>query len=225
MKDIETIRAEIEEENRRHDELLQTLEIPAYTDRNLQAQWVQSKEISGEYHAIRGTSGWTAGCPKEVFDLLEVGDPYVLETKGFNEISGWLVNGKWYDRRSDQDLQRARDSWLEESKRRQEEYVAKHREEWVVREAALPEWAGKRMKAIREKNPDFESQPMGWGYELIAMELAVLYAAMGESILDKDYSSIEDTDEIKKFAEENGTSGNQHSFGLAYAKAYLRGEV
>lgn len=62
---------------------------------------------------------------------------------------------------------------------------------------------------------------MGWGYELIVCELAVMYAAMGPQILDKTPSTITDTPEISAFADAHGTSGAQHSFALALAQHHL----
>lgn len=220
-KNLDDIRAGIDAENRKHDQLLAELEVPEYSGRRLQAQWVKSKSAG----AITGTTGWTASAPAEVLELLEVGDPFVLETKGFNEISGWLIKGRWYARKSDQDLKRSRDDYLESARRRDEEYVAAHRAEWTVREAALPEWIAQRIRYFRETNPTFQSEPMGWGYELIICELAVLYADMGAEILDKTSFNIDDSDAVTAFAEKNGTSGMQHHAGLAFAQQHLTTEA
>lgn len=217
MTKIDDIRARLDEEDRQHDELLTHLEVPEYSNRKLTAQWVRSKSAG----AITGTTGLTAGAPAEVLELLNVGDPYILETKGFTEITGWIIKGRWYDRRSDQDLQRRYDEWKRNSDREQAEYVAKNRDDWARREAALPEWAAERMRHIREENPEFETNPMGWGYELIATELAVLYADMGDQIADKTAFTIEDSPAVTAFAEANGTSGMQHQFAIAFAKHHL----
>lgn len=211
---------ELLEQEAKHDALLTELEIPTYTGRHLQAQWVASKEGS----AITGTTGWTAGAPDEVLQLLDVGDPYILETRNFSQITGWIIGGRWYDRKSDQDLQRQLDACIEDTRRRNAEHVAANRDAWTRREAALPEWIAERMRAIRANNPDFETESMGWGYELIVCELAVLYAGIGVDILDKTSSTITDTPAITAFADANGTSGTQHEFALALAKQHLRAE-
>ena len=226
MTDYEEMRRAIDEQNAKHDALLETLEIPDYTGRSLQAQWVKRKEQSGDYFSIEGTTGWTAGTSKEVFEALEEGDPYILETatRG-NLITGFLIRGTWFDRKSNQDLERYRQQRQEESDRKAREYYEAHKDDWERRFEALPEWAKGRLQRIRETNPDFDTQPMGFGYELVATEVAVLYAAMGDVILDKGLFDIEDSEEISTFARENGTSGNQHGFALAFAKAHLRGEV
>ena len=227
MTDLDKIRNEIAEENRKHDELLQTLEIPSYTGRRLQAQWVKIKfhKDGDSYWDIEGTTGWTAGCSEEVFNALEVGDPYVLETANGNTISGFLIKGQWYDRKSDQDLDREHQRWREETERKNREHYEAHKDEWEGRFEALPDWVKGRLKEIRENNSDFDAQTMGFGYELVASELAVMYAAMGDVILDKDIFTVDDSDEIKKFADEHGTSGTQHSWALGYAKTHLRGDV
>lgn len=217
MTDLEQIRAEMDAQNRAHDELLKTLEVPEYSDRTLTAQWVQRKSEG----AIEGTTGWTAGAPAEVLELLQLGDPYILETKGFSQITGWIIRGRWYGRKSEQDLQREYDEYQRKSELDQADYVAKNREDWERREAALPEWAASRMRAIREATADFEVTPMGWGYELIATELAVLYAAMGDEILDKNSFNVADSPAVTAFAQANGTSGFQHQFAIALAQHHL----
>jgi hypothetical protein len=214
-KTLDEIRAEMAEQDRKHSELLAELEVPTYTERTLQAQWVQSKGTG----SITGTTGWTAGAPAEVLEMLEVGDPYIVETMGFNTISGWLIKGRWYARKSDQDLQRSLDDFLTTTRRRHEECVAKNRDDWTRREAALPDWIAERMRSIRANSPEFETEPMGWGYELIVCELAVLYAAIGPEILTA--AKIIDTPEIDAFADAEGTSGMQHQAAWAIAKHHL----
>ena len=200
------------------DKLLASLEIPEYTDRTLKADWVKSK--AGR--AITGTDGLSSLVPQQVADLLEVGDVYILEVKGFNRITGWLIDGVWYGRKSDQDLAREDVDFLEKEKKRRHDSTEKNREDWTRREAALPDWFKAQMKVERDSNKDFEETPMGWGYALIACELAAMYAKMGEDILDKDTFTVEDTDEIREFARENGTTGNQHGFALMLAKRHVK---
>lgn len=220
-KTREQIRADLDEQNRKHDELLTQLEVPEYSNRILTAQWVKSKDGG----AITGTTGWTAGAPAEVLALLEVGDPYILETIALSQITGWIINGRWYNHKSDQDLQRDHEAWKRETEEKQAAFVAENREDWERREAALPDWAGARLRHVRENNPDLETQLMGWGYELIATELAVLYAAMGDEILGKSAFDIDDSPEITAFANANGTSGFQHQWAVAFAQQHLTEET
>jgi hypothetical protein len=213
-KTIAEYRREAEEQNRKHEQLLSTLEVPEYTNRSLEAQWVTSKNGN----AITGTSGWTALAPEAVTERLNVGDPYIVETKGFNLISGWLIDGVWYERKSDQQLQRQHDEYVERARRRDREYADAHRDEWREREAALPEWIAPRIRAFHER-PEFDTEPMGWGYELVVCELAVLYSAIGTSILTRD--ADHDSDEINAFARQHGTSGAQHGMALALARHHV----
>ena len=216
-KTAQDIRKEIGREEAERAKLLASLEIPEYTGRVLRADWV--KKITGR--AITGRDGMTALAPQGVVDLLKEGDVYIFETKGFNTISGWIVNGKWYDRKSDQDIQRQHEEWQRDSVEKHNAHVEEHREEWTQREAALPDWLKSYMTEAREENDEFESALMGWGYALVACELAAMYANMGEGILDKNVYSVEDTDEISEFARTNGTSGNQHGFALTLAKRHI----
>lgn len=206
---------ELDEADRKHAELLDQLEIPAYTDRRLNAQWVQRKNAD----SIEGTTGWTAAAPAQVLELLNVGDAYVLETKGFNEISGWLIGGRWYDRKSDQDLQRRHKQLADQTLRRMAEHVARNRDDWTAREAALPKWMADQIALQRVTTNDFDISPMGWGYTLTVYELAVLYAAIGDDILAGD-AHIEDTPEVAAYAREHGTTGFQHQAAIAIARAH-----
>lgn len=221
IKTSKEIREEIEQERIESEALLQSLEIPQYTDRNLKA--LRVKSITGR--SIQGSDGWSALAPLEVRHILKIGDPYILEKKGFNQVSGWLIHGKWYGRKSDQEIEREINKWREDSEAKRKAYVEEQREEWTRREAELPNWAREVVENNRDKSEGFESEPMGWGYVLIACELAVLYYKMGEVILDNDPFSIEDSEEIRKFANDNGTSGNQHGFALMIAKRQLRKEL
>lgn len=218
-KTMAEIREEIAEDNRKAAELLTTLEIPEYAGRSIQADLVKS--ISGR--AISGLySGLTALAPQEVADMLKAGDPYVLETKNFSRITGWLINGKWYDRRSDQELKREHEMFVADMEDKNKKYTEEHREEWTRRESELPDWLKKQMEFQRSNNPHFESKSMGWSYALITCELASMYVKMGDILLTTHSSDLEDTEEIKKFSEENGTSGNQHQLAIYLAKNQLR---
>lgn len=232
---MEDYRREAEEHEQKAAALLATLEVPAhveweghtFTDRTLKADWVRSLEHQegSEWYSVTGEDGWGAGIPKEAFELLKVGDPFVLETKGFNTIGGWVVNGQWFGHLSDQEIQRRNDESLAKMKAEHLAYVEEHREEWTRREEALPDWA-KAVMAKNRKSADFETDYMGWGYTLIAIELAVLYAEMGDAVKDAEtFRGFQDSDKIREFHAANGTSGNQADWGFGLARAHLRGEV
>lgn len=233
QKTIEDYHREADERESAQQALLDTLVIPetpereghTYTRRTLKADRVAQldKYESGSY-AVTGEDGWGASIPAEAAEQLKVGDPFILETIGFNEIGGWIVNGQWYGHLSDQEVEARRDESLR--KRREEflAYVEAHRAEWIEREAALPDWAKKVMAKNRESE-EFETDYMGWGYVLIALELAVLYAK-DESVKDLDsMRGYEESEELKEFHRENGTSGNQAGWAFAIARAHLRGEI
>ena len=224
-KSMDEIRAQVEMENKAHEELLSTLIIPeddpthAYTNRVLEAQWVKAKSGNG----ITGTTGWTAGAPQEVLDLLGVGDPYILETNRNGIITGWIVKGTWYARKSDQDLEDDHRAMMERIERDRQELLDKNREQWQADEAALPDWLKERLQTFHERGGETFLLD-GWGYELMVCRLAEAYAKLGDVILNKDIFEMADfeSDEIKQMARDEGTSGNQHSMALALAKRHLQ---
>lgn len=215
---------EFEKRKAEEKALMNTLEIPAYEGRSLQAQWVQKCEHTegSDWYAITGTSGWTAGCSKEVFDLLIDGKPFILETINLSRITGWIIDGKWYDRKSDQDLKREHEAFVANMERERRESLEAHHEEWQRRQDALPDWIRRRLEGFHQKAGEKFSID-GWGYELIIAELAVEYAALGDVIRDKDVFEVipYESEAIKTISHEQGTSGNQHGMALALAKAHL----
>jgi len=221
-KTAEEYRIEAEEQERKHDALMLTLSIPAdddrgtYTNRRLQAQWVEKKEPG----AITGTSGWTAGAPEEVLNLLNEGDPYILETDHRTRITGWIITGVWYDRKTDEDLAEEHRQFVENMNRERREALEKNEAAWQAEEDALPEWARARLRTYHERGGD-DFKLDGWSYELMVCQLAVEYAKLGEVIMDKRVSEVSESEEIKRMAREYGTSGNQHGIALALAKAHL----
>lgn len=230
------IEREYEEKERQHTALLATLTVPGdddrgtYAGRSLQAQWVEKREHStgsakdgttSESWAITGTTGWTAGCSKEVYDLLTDGKPYILETKNLSQITGWIIDGQWYDRKTEEELTAANEEWKANWEREKAEELEKNREEWQRRQDALPDWLRTRLETFHEKSGG-KFAVEGWGYELCVAELAVMYTTIGPDILDKDSFSVKDSDEISAYASAHGTSGNQHGMALALAKAHLQ---
>ena len=235
QKTIEDYHREADERERAQQALLATLVIPetpereghTYTRRTLKADRVArlDKYESGGY-AVTGEDGWGANIPAEAAEQLKVGDPFILETIGFNEIGGWIVNGQWYGHLSDQEVKARNEESLRKMREEHLAFVEEHRAEWTEREAALPDWAKKVMAKNRE-NEAFETDYMGWGYTLIALELAVLYAKLGDVVKDaeKAIPYDEESEELKEFHRANGTSGNQAGWAFAIARAHLRGEI
>lgn len=159
--------------------------------------------------AITADNGWTAGAPAEVARLLDVGKRYVLETVQFSRITGWMVDGEWIVRKTDEDLERERQEMIARHDAERRERLAANRAEWQKRQDALPEWVRSRIEHFHAAGGEnFEVD--GWGYELVVAELAALYGASGG----------EDNAEVNAYAEREGTSGNQHDMAKALARAH-----
>lgn len=169
----------------------------------------------------------SSGCvvPADLVELLPEGKLFGLEIRGGSQITGWLIDGKWYHRKSDDELQVEHEKWLAEAKR-------KHRDEYEANKAKYDQWAAELPEWVDPKgdfkNPSDEwvNEFMGFAYSLVAARLAVLYADMGPVILKHDSFSIGkvESDEVKAFHRENGTSGNQAGWALAVAKNHLETE-
>jgi len=188
-----------------------------YTNRTVETDWVKTKVN----RTITGQDGWTALAPEELAPLMQVGDEYTIETRG-NYVSGWLFKGTWYNHKSDQEIERQHEEVVAENKRKSAEYADSHRAEWTERENKLPEWAKKVLAKNREKEDDFDNQAMGWGYILIALELAALYVELGEDINQPDF---EEPENIREFHQKNGTSGYQAGWARGIARRQIAGTL
>jgi len=197
-----------------------------YTQRTLKMLTLKSKD--GGLTSTDGSGCWA---PQDVQDLLEVGDEYGLEVKGFNRISGFFIKGQWYHHKSDQEIIQQDEESIRSSREKHIKFVEENRAVWTRREEALPDWAKKLMADARqrraEKGEDFDTAYMGWGYMLVASELAVLYATLGDVLKNAiggyDYDVI--PDHIKKFENENGVSGNQVDWAWMIARAKLNNQL
>lgn len=202
-----------------------------YTGRCLTEQTVRN--IQG--NAVNGSSGLTAIAPPELSAILTPGDQYAIETLGstFGRITGWLFNGTWYGRKSDQQLNRERHQMVDDMiQRNYDEWLA-NRKDWNRRVRKLPKWAwvrinsffissartssmlgGRGMPSIFELN--------GLGYELVVCELAVLY---DKAIDEIGWSPDEDSEpgDVLEYAKKHGTTGNQHSVARALVRAHRDG--
>jgi hypothetical protein len=109
----------------------------------------------------------------------------------------------------------------ERNERHREEWVRKlkiyeeHKDSWWVREQKLPDVLRERLDNFRAHTPNFDLE--GWGYELVVSELAVLYFKHWDEIQNAELDDPE-PDEIKEFANEHGTSGNQHGYAQVLAR-------
>lgn len=194
-----------------------------YTDRKLKELVLKRKESN----ALIAEGGEGCIALKEVLDILDVGDPYILEVKGFNRIAGFMVNGEWYGRKSDQEIEAEDKQMIADAHKKHVDYVESQREDWTKREAALPDWAKEILQANRlsaeERGEDFDTRHMGWGYTLIALELAVLYAS-DESLMarSKAPTYFELPEHILQFHEKNGLSGNQDDWAWYVARNHAK---
>lgn len=161
--------------------------------------------------------------PEGVAKKVQVGEALILETINFSMVLGAYSPrlNEWLWRKSDEELLIEHEEFLESIKKRDADWLIENKEEFEKREAALPDWLRGRIETFHKKGKSFEGP--AWGYEVLIAELAVMYAKLGDAILDKNLFEVSDieSDEIKEFARTEGTSGNQHSVALALAKAHL----
>lgn len=191
-----------------------------YSNRRLQAGRVVKQSKDG---SVTGSHGWTALPPKNVYKLLVKGKAYIVETVQLSLITGWLIDGVWYDRKTDEQLEQERKERLANWERQKQDRLERERSDLERRESELPPWIRSRIETFHERGGEKFARD-GWGYETTVAELAVLYADLGTVILDKDVFELSDFESqaIKDIAEAQGTSGNQHSMALALAKRHLR---
>lgn len=196
----------------------------AYTDRTLRHGVVEKREQS---EWADGLLTWTissefgtVGVTEQVYDLLPEGKGFIMETRGISLVTGWVIDGRWYDRKTDEDLAARHEAMVAEFEQRKRDRLDAHRAEWQQIQDALPDWIRVRLEHFHEHGGEHFALD-GWGYELTVAELAVAYAAMGDSIIGETVYTVQDSDEVRRIAEEQGTSGNQHDIAFALAKAHL----
>lgn len=182
--------------------------VESFTNRNQTIVKVRSIDHDGT--AITFTDGWSMGLPEAVRGKLEVGDLLIMEKQGFNRITG-LAKLAWLYHDSDEKITAENEAWVAKREQEDQERLEKYRDEYTEREARLPFQALKdRLQRFRDApGSDFELK--GWGYELAICELAALYATLGGA----------ETEEISNYANEYGTSGNQHDYAKVLAQALV----
>lgn len=161
--------------------------------------------------SLSTTEGTGFGIPRYVAPLIKAGDVLFLELYRFNDIAGLMnEDGEFLFHRTDEYFATQHERFIAEMERKNNERLEKHEQEWQARTDALPERYRTRLERFLtgDNGEDFKRQGMGWGYELIVCELAVLY----------EKSDGKDSDEVNAFAKEHGTSGNQHAVARAWAK-------
>lgn len=178
-----------------------------YTGRHIEFHVIESVDARGI--SFVGSTG-TAGTP-DLRALLKPGMEVGLETRNFSMITGWLINGRWYFRKTDADLEAEHAALMARWEQDKRDRLERNRAKWAAREAGLPDWIRCRLEHFRDTGGDFDVE--GWGYELVVAELAVLYAD----------SAGEDTPEIETYGRREGTSGNQHDMAKALAHAHRDG--
>jgi hypothetical protein len=184
-----------------------------YTDRHIEI--VTINRVHGDGRTVTWDNGWSfGGIPAQHRGHVVVGATFAVETIRLTQVTGLATLdanggiGKWLWHKTDDDLAREHAEMVAGFQREREEQWEAHREAWTEREARLPLTLRRRLERFRANGGhDFETN--GWGYELVISELAVLYAASGQ----------EDTADVMAYANEHGTSGNQHDM----AKVLSRG--
>lgn len=171
---------------------------------------VEKQDIGDEYVTIRTTDNTGFSVPRTIrTEAMTPGTHWIIELRNGSMVTG--IRGRhdpndWLFHKTDEDLQREADEYTAETHRQNQERLEANRADWEAREAALPDWARQRLEHFRA-NGGLRFDRDGWGYELVACELAALYAG----------SAGEDTDEIDEIAEREGTTGNQHNFAKFFA--------
>jgi len=187
-----------------------------YTDRTIEEVTVKSID-SGR---ITTDDGWSHYAEEEILPLFSPGMVVGHETYRNSQTSGWMIDGQWVMRTSDEEFAEQREKMLAAFAEEKRERLETSREFWEKEEKALPGWIRSRIEHFRSVDAEtFELE--GWGYELVIAKLAVAYAEMGSEIIGKRLSEVSDSDAVTKIAEEVGSSGNQHGMALALAQAHL----
>lgn len=185
-----------------------------FTKRRLEE--ITVKEVGEGSLSTTDSSGF--GIPAYVAAQIKPNDVLHVELYRFNEIGGLMKpNGEYLFHRTDEYFTRQHEEWLKEHKRKQEEYYEANKDDWQQRTESLPARYRNRLERFLddpEKGEEFRKEGMGWGYELIACELACLYEAhgFGGGTFDSE------PDPIRQFAREHGTSGTQHEVAKSWAK-------
>jgi len=185
-----------------------------YENRQLSPHIVKTITLSkdGKFASILTEESTGFGVSFEVGGYLPVGTEFVMETKGFSQITGFLIDDVWHGRKSDQDLAAEHEQFKADRLIKQEAEWAEHHEDWQEREEALPSWLRERFDTFHEKGGhNFEID--GWAYELIVGELAAMFSNTPTDQWEEDAA-------LNEYATKNGISGNQWGFAKMLATAH-----
>lgn len=172
--------------------------------------------------------GLTAGCTKEVYDKAKPGTMVFRES--YNEYTtGWLVNGKWVSRRTDDEIrehEKAVDTHFANAKK---EFYEENLEHWKELEASLPEWLKDQVEKYRKEAADDPNYSGNfevdyWGFSVVVATLASLYYEIGDELIDYDHSTLPESKEplaLKEFAAHDGTTETQHKMAILLARRRL----
>jgi hypothetical protein len=142
------------------------------------------------------------------------GDEITLEVIQGTRVVGARRGDVWLYRKSDHDLRVDAIEFRKHGRRRHEEQLEANRADWKKREAKLPKVLRARLERFRANGGE-EFDLAGWGYELVVCELVVLYKK----------AEGQESKAITVFAEEQGTSNNQHEFARVVANGWLAGHM
>lgn len=167
--------------------------------------------------SITSTDHTGFSIPTYVAPLLKAGDVLYVELHKFNHIGGLMLEeGEFLFHRSDEYFTNQLEKYLADSKRRGEERYEANKADYIKRTKELPERYSNRLNRFLndpESAERFRKEPMGWGYELIICELAVLYEKYGIGSGKWD----DEPKEVIDFAKKHGTSGTQHDVARSWA--------
>lgn len=183
----------------------------------------QSESDDGSVHYGFDSGGWGLGISEKVAKAILATDDLTATVEWLgNRAVGWVVNGVWIERQSDEDLKRESEDFNERFAAERRASLKKNQKKWEAAEKALPAWLQERFETFHERGgEDFRLD--GWGYELAVAQLAEMYVKIGDELLNYNLSTVPDTDEIEAFSQAEGTTGNQHSMAIALAKMHLTG--
>lgn len=173
-----------------------------YTDRTIDHVTITDVD------PIRHTAWFDNTPPPDLAARLTVGADLDIESKA-TQIVGWRFQGTWWDRKSDQDLEREREEQIAAFERKAAERLEANRDDWARRTAALPDWLEPRIRHFMDRGGDTFARD-GWGYELVICELAALFEA-------PDFA---DTPAVSDYCRNEGITGNQHAMARALARAH-----
>lgn len=185
-------------------------------------------KVSENQFFLVSQDGWTAGCTKEVFEKAIRGKMIFRESYK-DYTTGWLVDGKWVNRRTDDEIREHEKLEAEQSYAVKKKFYDTHRAYWEELEAALPEWLKEQVDSYRQEaaedtsySGDFDLDY--WGFSVVVATLAWLYYGIGDDLIEHNYETLPESmepRELKEFAAKEGTTETQHKMAVLIARRRL----